>query len=83
MDVELYCNKKTIKHATWTDVQAALEEVRDGEADFTLDIIPRPENGPIGLQVQSEDGNYMPTMLVTDGPVKFFLRPGKNWRRDG
>ena len=67
MDMRLHCNGKIIKRATWDDVQAALDEIRDGEVFFTLDIMPSPENGPSGLEVQSEDGNYMPVIGMASG----------------
>lgn len=65
MAIELFCNGQAIENTTWSDVENALPELKK-EAFFRLSIMPEPETGPILLEVESEDGNYMPNMLIAD-----------------
>jgi hypothetical protein len=63
MNIRLSCNEKRIENATWTDVEAVLPELKE-EGSFRLMIMPWPESGPAFLDVESEGGYYMPSMLV-------------------
>ena len=65
MHMRLHCNGKVIKNATWSDIEAVLPELR-GEAFFVLSIRPVPESGPRALEVQSENGNYLPFLGLAD-----------------
>lgn len=61
MNMQLRCNAVKLNNATWADVEAVLPELKE-EGFFTLTIIPRPEAGPDGLEIQAEKGNYRPIM---------------------
>ena len=67
MIIELYRNGRTIKNATWIEIQGALETLKERESNIRLTITPRPDNGPILLDIQSEEGNHMPGLLMTGG----------------
>ena len=73
MKIRLSCNGKRIESSTWADVEAVLPELKE-EAFCRLSIMPEPETGPVCLSVESEDGNYLPTMLITgEGYVRGFV----------
>ena len=82
MNIELFCNGKKIENASWKDVEAVLPELED-EADFGLSIMPWPKTGPASLSVESEDGNYLPTMLITgEGYVRGFVNQSGRDKED-
>ncbi|CAK7065980.1 MAG: hypothetical protein DELT_03120 [Desulfovibrio sp.] len=67
MNMRLSCNDTRIENATWPDVEAALPELKE-EAFFRLSIIPKPKIGPSFLEIESEGGHYMPSMLIIGQP---------------
>ncbi len=67
MNIELFYNGIKIENAAWADIETALMVLKE-EAFFDLSIRPEPEAGPIRLVVESEKGNYMPSMLVGGRP---------------
>jgi len=75
MNMELFCNERTVENATWADVEVVLPELKE-EAFFQLSIEPAPESGPGSLTIQSEGGHYLPTMLVRGGGgIREFVNP--------
>lgn len=81
MDMELYCNGKTIENSTWDNIESVFEELKV-EADFALTKMLWPETGPIRLTVQSEDGNYMPMMGVVETPPRVFVNEDGREKED-
>ena len=72
MNIELSCNGNVSGNVTWNEVENALSELKK-EAFFRLSIMPWPKTGPVFLEIESEDGNYMPSMLVRGGINKVFV----------
>ena len=72
--MRLFCNGSRIENATWNDVEAALPNLKK-EADLVLTIRPEPESGPRKLAIQSENGNYMATMMNVDETGKSYNDP--------
>ena len=75
MNMELRWNGKKVENATWADVEAVLPELKE-EGSFRLTIWPQHKTGTSLLDVQSENGNYMPSMLVAgERGVRVFVNP--------
>ena len=68
--MDLYCNEKTVRGASWADVENALEELKV-EGFFRLSIIPWPDKKPAFLEIQAEEGNYLPGILIEGGGESF------------
>ena len=81
MSMRLHCNETIKQEATWADVEAVLPELKE-EAYFRLMILPKPEIGPRSLEVQAENGNYLPLMPGTEGTGRSFYNPAAKGGED-
>ena len=75
MRMELYCNNTSLDDATWADIEAVLPELKE-EAYFHLTIMPEPEVGPVRLEVQGQNGNYIAVMPGSKGTGGSLYNPG-------
>jgi hypothetical protein len=54
------------KKPTWPEIEMWLEQARTDSGVVGLDIVDGPEIGPQGLQLRSDQGNYLLTLGETD-----------------
>ena len=72
MNIRLSYDGTITNNPIWSDVEKALEILKD-EADMFLRIVPEPEKGPSSLQVQSENGYYLPVLSTADEGVREYI----------
>ena len=73
MIINLHCNGKNIYKAKYSDIEVALTVLKNEEADISLDIDPEPQKGPCGIQVQGENGYFLPVILDADGELREYV----------
>lgn len=67
LEVEFYLSGRSsftrVRRPEWTDVEELLEKLKDKQGSMRLVILPESDIGPVNIDVSTENGFYLITLL--------------------
>jgi len=67
LEAEFYLSGKSsftrVRRPEWPDVEELLSKLKDKQGSMRLVVLPEPSVGPVNIDVSSEDGFYLITLL--------------------
>ena len=67
LEAEFYLSGRSsftrVRRPEWTDVEELLEKLKDKQGSMRLVILPESDIGPVNIDVSTENGFYLITLL--------------------